>query len=89
MAKIPLTAVPQAPGTVRPLLTEMPTPDVTYAQPAQTAKIQYPDQINVSPVSGRMEQTTDFEKHIKGLQQREMDAPYGKLFAANTAIGQT
>lgn len=88
MAKIPLANVPQAPETVRPLLTELPTPNVTYAEPAQTARIQYPGPINVSPVSARMQETTDYEKHIRGLQQREMDAPYEKLFAANSAIGQ-
>ena len=88
MAKIPLANVPQAPGTVRPLLTELPTPKVTYAEPAQTARIQYPGPINVSPVSARMQETTDYEKHIRGLQQREMDAPFEKLAAANMAIGQ-
>ena len=89
MAKIPLTAVPGAPETVRPLLTELPTPNVTYAQPAETAKIQYPGPISVSPVQAKMQETTNFEGHIRGLQQREMNAPHGALFAANTAIGQS
>ena len=88
MAKIPLTAVPSAPETVRPLLTELPTPDVTYAQPAAPANIKYPAPISVPPVSARMQETTNFEGHIAGLQQREMNAPFGALFAANTAIGQ-
>ena len=89
MAKIPLMGVPQAPGTVKPLLTQLPTPNVTYAEGAQTLRGVDYGQIRVPEVSAQMKATTDFEKHIGGLQQREMNAPYDDLFRANTAIGQS